>query len=81
MKATQCRQRNEDAHRNALNAHCYWHLRKQGRSAREASDYLLGNSVADKNRFLFQEGINFNDLPTWQKRGIGVYWQEREKMP
>jgi tRNA(His) 5'-end guanylyltransferase len=28
------RWRAEDAHRNALNAHCYWLLRQQGRSAR-----------------------------------------------
>ena len=28
-------------------------------------------SVSQKNELLFQAGINFNDLPTWQKRGIG----------
>ncbi len=26
-----------------------------------------------------QYGINFNDLPNWQKRGIGLYWQVYEK--
>src|SRR5262245_8395597 len=30
------RWRNEDAHRNALNAHCYWLLRKQGKDVGEA---------------------------------------------
>jgi tRNA(His) 5'-end guanylyltransferase len=73
------RWRNEDAHRNALNSHCYWKLRNEGCSPKEASDFLLGKSVADKNEFLFQKGVNFNDLPTWQKRGIGVYWEEFEK--
>lgn len=33
-------------------------------------------SVANKNELLFQNGINFNDLPLWQKRGFGVYWEE-----
>ena len=28
---------------------------------------------------LFQHGINFNDLPSWQKRGMGVYWEEYDK--
>ena len=28
---------------------------------------------------LFQHGINFNDLPTWQRRGVGLYWEEYEK--
>lgn len=73
------RWRNEDAHRNALNSHCYWNLRKEGDSPKTASDFLLGKSVADKNELLFQKGVNFNDFPTWQKRGIGVYWEEYEK--
>jgi tRNA(His) guanylyltransferase len=73
------RWRNEDAHRNALNAHCYWALRKGGADADEASRRLLRLSVADKNELLFSLGINFNDFPNWQKRGIGLYWEDYEK--
>jgi tRNA(His) guanylyltransferase len=73
------RWRHEDAHRNALNAHCYWLLRGQGDSARSATARLSGLSIAEKNELLFQHGINFNDLPSWQKRGIGVYWETYEK--
>ncbi|WP_208022624.1 tRNA(His) guanylyltransferase Thg1 family protein [Desulfonema ishimotonii] len=73
------RWRNEDAHRNALNSHCYWILRKAGKTPGEASEYLLDMSVADKNEFLFRQGINFNELPVWQKRGIGIYWEKYEK--
>jgi tRNA(His) guanylyltransferase len=73
------RWRNEDAHRNALNAHCYWMLRKQGQSVAQATKALLKLSVAAKNELLFQNGINFNDLPNWQKRGIGLYWEAYEK--
>jgi hypothetical protein len=25
-----------------------------------------------------RQGINFNDLPLWQKRGSGLYWEEYE---
>ncbi len=71
--------RSEDAHRNALNAHCYWTLRREGQGAREATQALVGMSVADKNEFLFQRaGLNFNDVPRWQKRGTGVYWETFE---
>jgi tRNA(His) guanylyltransferase len=69
------RWRSEDAHRNALNAHCYWLLRKQGRVVGEATAALKGLSVAGKNELLFRSGINFNDLPAWQKRGSGLYWE------
>ena len=73
------RWRNEDAHRNAINAHCYWSLRKEGVSPAESSAKFTRMSVAEKNEFLFKKGINFNDLPSWQKRGIGVYWENYEK--
>lgn len=73
------RWRNEDAHRNALNAYCYWSMRKQGMSAKEADHKLKGQSVAAKNELLFSQfGINFNEVPNWQKRGIGLYWGEKE---
>lgn len=74
------RWRMEDAHRNCLNSWCYWTLRKEGKNATEASAELEGKSIAWKNEFLFQRGINFNDLPIWQKRGVGVYWRNYEKM-
>ncbi len=68
------RWRAEDAHRNALNAHCYWALRKKDQSAKSATEQLLGMSVSKKNDFLFEQaGINFNELPAWQRRGVGVY--------
>jgi len=73
------RWRSEDAHRNALNAHCYWLLRKQGKSASAATSFLHNKSMSDKNEFLFENGINFNNTPNWQKRGVGVYWEEYEK--
>ncbi len=73
------RWRSEDAHRNALNAHCYWMLRKLGQTVDQATGAMLKLSVAAKNELLFQNGINFNDLPNWQKRGIGLYWETYEK--
>ena len=72
------RWRNEDAARNALNSYCYWTLRKE-LSARAASNFLLHKSVSSKNELLFENGINFNEVPNWQKRGVGLYWEEYEK--
>lgn len=73
------RWRNEDAHRNALNAHCYWCLRKDNHSERDATNKIKGISTGQKNELLFQYGINFNELPNWEKRGIGLYWQVAQK--
>lgn len=70
------RWRQEDAYRNALNGHCYWLLRGQGQTDREATQALRGISVPERQELLFQHGVNFNDLPSWQKRGIGVRFED-----
>ncbi len=71
--------RQEDANRNALNSHCYWLLRKEGRSVHEATNMLSGKGVSFKNELLFSRGINYNDLPSWQKRGVGLWNEQYEK--
>jgi tRNA(His) 5'-end guanylyltransferase len=73
------RWRGEDAFRNALNAWCYWTLRKNNKSKQEATLKLHGLSRGQKNELLFQYGTNFNDVPGWQKRGIGLYWESYSK--
>ncbi|WP_010587385.1 tRNA(His) guanylyltransferase Thg1 family protein [Schlesneria paludicola] len=73
------RWRNEDAARNALNAYCYWTLRKTGLDEQQATSRTCGLSVSQKNQLLYEHGLNFNDVPAWQKRGIGLYWEEIEK--
>jgi tRNA(His) 5'-end guanylyltransferase len=72
------RWRHEDAHRNALNGHSYWLLRRQGLDDHAATEKLKGVSVADRNELLFKAGINFNEVPAWQRRGIGVQWATEE---
>ena len=55
--------RQNDATRCALNGWAYWKLREEGLSAREVTRKLDGLSNSDKQEFLFQKGLNFNDLP------------------
>ncbi len=73
------RWRAEDANRNALQSHCYWMLRNEGASTSTATATLEGMSSANKQELLFSRGLNFNDLPAWQKRGTGLYWQQYQK--
>ena len=71
--------RQQDAHRNALSAYAYWQLRKEGGSAKGVSKQLEGAGAAEKNELLFERGINFNDTPVWQRRGIVLRWETYEK--
>jgi tRNA(His) guanylyltransferase len=73
------RWRQADGYKNALNAHCYWLQRNQGLSGSSAAKNVAGLSVSEKNELLFRAGVNFNDLPSWQKRGMGFCWREFQK--
>ena len=51
----------------------------KGKTVQEATKALEGQSVSFKNELLFSKGINFDQLPSWQKRGIGVWKEQYEK--
>lgn len=71
--------RQSDAARSALGTWCYWTLRESGDSARQAAAALTGASTAQQNELLYRHGVNFNDVPLWQRRGIGLRWLEYRK--
>jgi tRNA(His) guanylyltransferase len=71
--------RQSDATRCCLNGWCYWKLRQEGMKPRAAEALLAKQGFSEKNELLFQRGVNFNDLPAWQRRGIGLYWETFEK--
>lgn len=68
--------RQEDSHRNSLSAYCYWTLIKNNFTAKQAASKIEKMPQSDKNELLFQLGINYNNLPLWQKRGVGMYSKE-----
>ncbi len=72
------RWRQADATRCCLNGWVYWTLRNEGASVGEATQAMERRSVAWKNEALFERGINFNELPLWQRRGLGLYWKAFE---
>ena len=73
------RWRQEDAHRNSLNAHCYWLLRKQGLQAVEAQKRISGLLNVEKLNLLLSAGIEYEKIPAWQKYGVGMYFQDVKK--
>lgn len=69
------RWRAEDALRNALSAHCYWALRREGADVAEATARFEGAGPDEKRAFLAGRGIDFDALPAWQRRGTGLVWE------
>lgn len=73
------RWRMEDARRNALNAHAYWLLRREGHDETAATASLEGRTVEVKRELLRGRGIIFDELPLWQRHGFGTTWRHVEK--
>jgi tRNA(His) 5'-end guanylyltransferase len=74
------RWRMQDASRNCINSYCYYRLIREGKTPRAAASVLNKRSVSWKNEFLFERGVNFDKLPTWQKRGIGIHRERYSKI-
>ncbi len=71
--------RQKDSARNCLNGWAYWLLRKEGKSSHAATKIIDKQGNEFKNELLFQRGINFNNLPLWQRRGVDVCYETYEK--
>jgi tRNA(His) guanylyltransferase len=48
-------------------------------SAREAEERIQGLKGAAVHELLFQQGINLNETPAWQRRGMVVAKERYEK--
>lgn len=72
-------QRQAEAWRNHLNAYAYYSLRAEGLSAEEAEYRLRGMRAQEMHELLFQRGINLNETPAWQRRGVLVARERYEK--
>ncbi|MDR0901114.1 MAG: guanylyltransferase [Methanobrevibacter sp.] len=64
--------RQDEAWRNCVNAYGYWTLRKD-LSTKDTVEKLKDLKSSDIHELLFQKGINLNNLPGYEKRGIAIY--------
>ena len=69
------RWRQTDATRCALNGWCYWTLRQSGESYAAATAALRGRSRDAKCELLLRHNVDFEELPSWQRRGLGLSWE------
>lgn len=67
--------RQADAVRNSLNAYVFWNLVSKGYSNTKATSFMYNLSNIKKKEYLLSQGINFNDIITWHKTGVGFYFE------
>jgi tRNA(His) 5'-end guanylyltransferase len=70
-------ERQSEAWRNCLNGYAYWTLRKE-HSYQKAVQILRKQKSKDLHDLLFSQGININEVPPWQRRGLGIYRRDVE---
>lgn len=73
------RWRQIDAARCALHSWCYWTLRRAGNSSAESVRLLDHKSTRDQKSLLSRHGVEAARIPTWQRHGVGLYWEHYEK--
>jgi tRNA(His) 5'-end guanylyltransferase len=73
------RWRQTDALRCALSGCCYWTLRNAGETPRAATRRLDRLTADEKRELLRAHGVEFDQLPAWQRRGTGLSWRSFEK--
>ncbi len=72
--------RQSEAWRNCVNSYAFHALVSKGLSARRAAEVLEGMKYGERHELVYRElGVNLNEVPTWQRRGVLLYREEYEK--
>ncbi|MBN1454884.1 MAG: tRNA 5'-guanylyltransferase [Methanomicrobia archaeon] len=71
--------RQAEAWRNHSNAYGYYGLQTLGLSRRAAETRVKGMKAAEVHELLYRQGINLNETPSWQRRGMIVAREAYEK--
>ena len=69
--------RQDESWRNCVNSHGISYLKSKYSNA-EANDKIKGMNLSDIHEFLFENGINLNDVENYKKRGIAVYRKNKK---
>lgn len=72
---TYFKDRQNEAWRNCLNGYAYWTLRQE-HGKEESLKMLDGKKSSEIHEILFDAGINVTEVPSWQRRGVGLYRKE-----
>ncbi len=70
--------RQDECWRNHLNSYAFYTLLKEVGDRRKTQEFLKGKKSKEIHDILFERGINLSKTPSWQRRGIMIYWAEVE---
>ncbi len=71
--------RQAEAWRNHMQSYGFYTLVKEGVAEREASGMMHGMKYEDIHEMMWKRGVNLNDTPAWQRKGVFIYKKAVEK--
>jgi tRNA(His) 5'-end guanylyltransferase len=71
--------RQSEAWRNHMQSYGFYTLVASGMGEREAAARMHGMKFEDIHEMMWQRGVNLNETPGWQRKGVLVYRKRYEK--
>jgi len=71
--------RQSEAWRNHMQSYGFYTLVAEGMSEREAAAKMKGMKFEDIHEMMWRRGVNLNETPGWQRKGIFIYRKKYEK--
>jgi tRNA(His) 5'-end guanylyltransferase len=71
--------RQAEAWRNHMQSYGFYTLVQEGVAEREASRKMKGMKFEDIHEMMWQRGVNLNETPAWQRKGVFIYKKAHAK--
>jgi tRNA(His) 5'-end guanylyltransferase len=71
--------RQSEAWRNHMQSHGFYTLVAEGMGEREAAAKMKGMKFEDIHEMMWQRGVNLNETPGWQRKGVFIYRKKYQK--
>jgi tRNA(His) guanylyltransferase len=71
------KKRQNEAWRNCLNGYSYWKLREEYDKS-SSVEILNKKKSSELHELLFERGLNMAEIPSWQRKGMGIYKKSQE---
>jgi tRNA(His) guanylyltransferase len=71
--------RQSEAWRNHMQSYGFYTLIAEGMGEREAAAKMKGMKFEDIHEMMWQRGVNLNETPGWQRKGVFIYRRAYEK--
>ncbi len=71
--------RRADVQRCALHTLTFWTLLQDGMTRKNATSLLHRTDAGMKEVMLKTHNISFKDIPSWQRQGVGLLWEQYQK--